>query len=160
MIEWIILFYMHFLLTISSPKCCDAGIREEAAVPQRDTRPHAHHVVVLYSVDQTAGGLVNQLLCHVGAFLFAVPLKAEIVLPNYALSRDSYHSVFWQQQWHRQPLETLLDVERIIQHWHRRGVRVHKVRGRLSTDWHIRLQTVLRYQLMPPLMQLSLEQRV
>ena len=127
MIEKRILFFLHIVLTISSPDCCVASIREGAEVAQSDARPHGHRVVVLYSIDQTAGGLVNQLLCHVGAFLFAVPLKAEIVLPEYALSRDSYNSAFWEQQWHRQPLGTLLDVERIVHHWHKRGVVVHKV---------------------------------
>ena len=134
MTERRILYTLHVLLTICSPKCCVANIREGTHIPQSDARPYVHRVVVIYSIDQTAGGLVNQLLCHVGAFLFAVPLKAEIVLPEDALSRDSYRSAFWEQQWHRQPLGTLLDVERIVQRWHRHGVVVHKVRDCTSTD--------------------------
>ena len=129
-----ILLPLRVLLIVSSLQCCLASISEGAKVPESDAGHHAHRVIVLYGVDQTAGGLVNQLLCHVGAFLFAVPLKAEIVLPDDALSRDSYDSPFWQQQWHRRPLGTLLNVERIVQRWHRHGVVVHKVRDCTSID--------------------------
>ena len=67
MIEKRILLVLHAVLTVSSPNCCVASIREEAEVPQSTMRPRGHRVVVLYSIDQTAGGLVNQLLCHVGS---------------------------------------------------------------------------------------------
>ena len=67
-----VLYLLHMILTILSPKCCVANVRDGTQVSQSDARPHAHRVVVIYSIDQTAGGLVNQLLCHVGAFLFAV----------------------------------------------------------------------------------------
>ena len=138
-----ILLFLRILLLVSPPQCCVASVTEGVKVPQSDAQHHAHRIVVLYGVDETAGGLVNQLLCHVGAFLFAVPLKAEIVLPDDALSRDSYDSPFWQQQWHRRPLKTLLDVERIVQRWHRHGVIVHKVRNCTLTDRHLRLQPSL-----------------
>ena len=50
------------------------------------------------ALNLTAGGLVNQLLCHVGASPMALRLKAEMAVLDDTLSRDSYNSAFWQQQ--------------------------------------------------------------
>ena len=87
---------------------------------------HTHRVIVKYHVDKTAGGLINQMLCHVGAFLLAVPLKAEILLPG-ALSRSTFDTKWWQQEWHTQPLQSLLDVEELIRYWRKRGIVIHQV---------------------------------
>ena len=83
-------------------------------------------LIVKYAIDGTAGGLVNQLLCHIGAFMFAVPLNAEIALPS-ALSRSTYNNSWWQQEWKYRPLRTLLDVDDLVRYWKRRGILVHEV---------------------------------
>lgn len=79
-----------------------------------------------YHVDRTAGGLINQMLCHIGAFLMAIPLRAEILLPS-ALSRSSYDTKWWQQEWHTKPLQSLLDVDEMIYYWRKRGMVVYQV---------------------------------
>ena len=89
-------------------------------------RGDEHRVVVRYGIDGSAGGVINQMLCHIGAFMLAVSLRAEIELPN-ALSRSTYNVSFWQQKWHVEPLSTLLDVDRIVVYWQRQGIAVHKV---------------------------------
>ncbi len=83
-------------------------------------------LIVTYAIDGTAGGLVNQMLCHIGAFMFAVPLHAEIVLPS-ALSRSTYNSSWWQQEWNSIPLRSLLDVDKLVRYWKWRGILVHEV---------------------------------
>ncbi len=85
-----------------------------------------HRVLVKYHVDKTAGGLINQMLCHIGAFLLAIPLRAEVLLPG-ALSRSTYDSKWWQQEWHTEPLQSLLNVEDIVRYWRKRGIIVHQV---------------------------------
>ena len=87
-----------------------------------------HRVLVKYHVDKTAGGLINQMLCHIGAFLLAIPLRAEVLLPG-ALSRRTYDSKWWQQEWRTEPLQSLLNVEDIVRYWQKRGITVHQV------DW-------------------------
>ena len=86
-----------------------------------------HRVIVRYHIDKTAGGLINQMLCHIGAFLLAIPLRAEVVLPG-ALSRSTYATKWWQQEWHPEPLDSLLDVKGVIRYWHQHGVVVYEAR--------------------------------
>ena len=85
-----------------------------------------HRTVLRYHVDHTAGGLINQILCHIGAFLLAVPLRAEVLLPG-ALSRSTFDTNWWQQEWHKEPLHSLLNVQDIIAFWRKRGILVHQV---------------------------------
>ena len=80
-------------------------------------------------------GLINQHYSHIAAFSLAAMLGAELVLPP-AVCRDSfahYFSVFKEKnevQWSPVPLESLLDVDGIINYWRPRGLVLHKVRVR------------------------------
>ena len=107
----------------------------ERGIPQgvmnRWERSLEHRTIVIYHVDKTAGGLVNQLLCHIGAFLLAIPLKADILLPS-ALSRSTFDTKWWRQEWHTEPLQSLLDVKDMIRYWRRRGIVVHQVEQQKS----------------------------
>lgn len=77
-------------------------------------------------------GLINQHYSHIAAFSLAAMLGAELVLPP-AVCRDSfahYFSVFKEKnevQWSPVPLDSLLDVEGIINYWRPRGLVIHKV---------------------------------
>lgn len=76
-------------------------------------------------------GLINQHYSHIAAFSLAAMLGAELVLPP-AVCRDSfahYFSVFKEKnevQWSPVPLDSLLDVEGIINYWRPRGLVLHK----------------------------------
>ena len=115
------------LLCISGENLqCSAERRLPQALATGVDPSQKHSVIVRYHVDRTAGGLINQILCHIGAFLLAVPLRAEIMLPD-ALSRKSFDTKWWQQEWHSEPLQSLLEVEEIIRYWRKRGILVHQV---------------------------------
>ncbi len=79
-------------------------------------------------------GLINQHYSHIAAFSLAAMLGAELVLPP-AVCRDSfahYFSVFKEKnevQWSPVPLESLLNVDGIINYWRPRGLVLHKVGG-------------------------------
>lgn len=76
-------------------------------------------------------GLINQHYSHIAAFSLAAMLGAELVLPP-AVCRDSfahYFSVFKEKnevQWSPVPLDSLLDVDGIINYWRPRGLVLHK----------------------------------
>ena len=92
----------------------------------RAERGEDHRILVRYDIDGSAGGLVNQLLCHVAAFMLAVSLKAEVVLPH-ALSRSSFNVTWEEQRWQKEPLDTLLEINSIVRYWRHRGIIVHEV---------------------------------
>lgn len=78
-------------------------------------------------------GLINQQYSHIAAFALGAVLGAELVLPP-AVKRDSfahYFSTFKDQNevsWTADPLDSLLDVDKIMEFWHARGLVIHKVR--------------------------------
>ena len=77
-------------------------------------------------------GLINQHYSHIAAFVLSAALQSEIVLPP-AVQRDSFAKYFSTKKgenevsWTPAPLESLLDVERIIETWRLLGMTVHKV---------------------------------
>lgn len=83
-------------------------------------------------------GLVNQLYSHIAALALAAHLGAEVILPP-AAKRDSfahYFSVFKEQNevlWSADPLESLLNVDYLIDFWAKRGMTVTRVSGRRHT---------------------------
>jgi hypothetical protein len=86
-------------------------------------------VVMRYTA---CGGLINQQYSHIAAFSLAAVLGAELVLAP-AVKRDSfahYFSTFKEQNevsWMAAPLESLLDVDAIVQYWANKSLAVHKV---------------------------------
>ena len=83
-------------------------------------------------------GLINQQYSHIAAFALGSAIGADLVLPP-ALMRDSFGSYFSMRKeknqvaWTPAPIESLLDVDSIINAWQSRGVTVHKVRLCYST---------------------------
>ena len=75
-------------------------------------------------------GLVNQMLGHVGAFLLAASLRADIVL-HHALSGKIYDIPFWKQEWQKRPFGTLLGVDKMVKHCRRLGSGSIRLRMRL-----------------------------
>ncbi len=77
-------------------------------------------------------GLINQHYSHIAAFSLCAVLGAELVLPP-AVKRDSfahYFSVFKEHnevKWTPAPLESLLNVDKIVEFWRGRGLTVHRV---------------------------------
>ncbi len=77
-------------------------------------------------------GLINQHYSHIAAFVLSAALQSEIVLPP-AVQRDSFAKYYSTRKgenevsWTPAPLESLLDVERIIETWRLLGMTVHKV---------------------------------
>lgn len=77
-------------------------------------------------------GLINQHYSHIAAFSLSAVLGAELVLPP-AVKRDSfahYFSVFKEHnevKWTPAPLESLLNVDKIVDFWQGRGLTVHRV---------------------------------
>ena len=78
-------------------------------------------------------GLINQHYSHIAAFVLAIALRSEIVLPP-AAQRDSFGKYFSTRKdeneisWTPVPLNSLLDVEKIIETSRIRGMTVHEVR--------------------------------
>ncbi|KAL0049810.1 hypothetical protein WJX82_010329 [Trebouxia sp. C0006] len=76
-------------------------------------------------------GLINQHYSHIAAFSLCAVLGAELVLPP-AVKRDSfahYFSVFKEHnevKWTPAPLESLLNVDKIVEFWRGRGLTVHR----------------------------------
>lgn len=76
-------------------------------------------------------GLINQHYSHIAAFSLSAVLGAELVLPP-AVKRDSfahYFSVFKEHnevKWTPAPLESLLNVDKIVDFWQGRGLTVHR----------------------------------
>lgn len=76
-------------------------------------------------------GLINQHYSHIAAFSLAAVLGAELVLPP-AVCRDSfghYFSVFKEKNevlWSPVPLDSLLDLDKIISFWKTQGMAVHR----------------------------------
>ncbi|KAK9827681.1 hypothetical protein WJX81_007940 [Elliptochloris bilobata] len=80
----------------------------------------------------TAGtGLINQHYSHISAIALAATLGAELVLPP-AVKRDSFALYFHhikeknEVTWTPTPLEALLDVDKIVETWHARGLTIHR----------------------------------
>ena len=77
-------------------------------------------------------GLINQHYSHIAAFSLSAVLGAELVLPP-AVKRDSfahYFSVFKEHnevKWTPAPLDSLLNVDKIIDFWQGKGLTVHRV---------------------------------
>ena len=69
---------------------------------------------------------VVQQYSHIAAFALALKLGASIVLPP-AVTRENFKRTYSQVEWLAAPLETLLDVDEIIERWHQVGMHVHKV---------------------------------
>ena len=113
-----------FLALLASARCTAPHGRPESVL--RMHRGGTHRIIVKYDIDGSAGGLINQLLCHVAAFMLAVSLEYEILLPH-ALSRSSFNVTWEEQRWQKEPLDTLLNVDSIVRHWRHRGIIVHKV---------------------------------
>lgn len=92
-------------------------------------KPLPFRLVLRYTV---CGGLINQQYGHISAFAVAQALGAEIVLP-LACYRESFNQRYSlnnelnSMHWHSAPLETLMDVERLITTWKQWGFIVHKV---------------------------------
>ena len=82
-------------------------------------------------------GLINQHYSHIAAFSLCAVLGAELVLPP-AVKRDSfahYFSVFKEHnevKWTPAPLESLLNVDKIVEFWRGRGLTVHRVSLQIS----------------------------
>lgn len=80
-------------------------------------------------------GLINQHYSHIAAFTLAAALKSELVLPP-AVQRDSFAKYFSLDEgknevsWTPAPLDTLLDVDAVIDSWEEMGMTIHKV------SWH------------------------
>lgn len=76
-------------------------------------------------------GLINQHYSHIAAFSLAAALGAELILPP-AVCRDSFAHYFSMNReknevrWSPVPLESLLDVDAIIDYWRPRGMVVHR----------------------------------
>lgn len=76
-------------------------------------------------------GFINQHYSHIAAFSLARMLGAEIVLPT-GCKRDSFGSAFSTDKaknnviWKTTPLESILDVNRIISYWFNKGFVVHR----------------------------------
>ncbi|KAK9810163.1 hypothetical protein WJX72_005905 [[Myrmecia] bisecta] len=76
-------------------------------------------------------GLINQHYSHIAAFSLSAVLGAEIVLPP-AVKRDSfahYFSVYKEHNevsWTPAPLESLLNVDKLVDFWRSRGLTVHR----------------------------------
>lgn len=124
------------------PDLKKAGIDTEAKARQHYTawgraegRVHKRLRVILRYTACT--GLINQHYSHIAAFVLSYALRSEIVLPP-AVQRDSFGKYFSTRKdeneisWTPVPLVSLLDVEKIIEAWHIRGMIVHEVRMRLD----------------------------
>lgn len=72
-------------------------------------------------------GLVNQLYCHISAISLARAMEVELVLPP-AVKLDAKQSEQNEVKWVSDDLETLLDVDSLIEFWKLKGLRIHKVR--------------------------------
>mmetsp|Transcript_3827 Transcript_3827/g.11047 ORF Transcript_3827/g.11047 Transcript_3827/m.11047 type:complete len:533 (-) Transcript_3827:775-2373(-) len=76
-------------------------------------------------------GLINQHYSHIASFVLAAVLGAEVVLPP-AAKRDSfanYFSVYKEHNevsWSSAPLDSLLNVDKLIDVWREKGLVVHK----------------------------------
>lgn len=70
------------------------------------------------------GGLNNQLLCHLTAFMMAQEIGSEVVLAP-ALKRTAFAAE--GNSWIWEDTDTLLDVDKMVAYWATRGLVVHKV---------------------------------
>ncbi|GAB4821432.1 hypothetical protein N2152v2_008478 [Parachlorella kessleri] len=68
-------------------------------------------------------GLCNQLFAHLSLLAIASAFNATLVLPP-AASRDTFNG---QSEFREEPIETLLDVDRMADHWRSKGLRIVKV---------------------------------
>lgn len=77
-------------------------------------------------------GLINQHYSHISAVMLSAMLGAELVLPP-AVKRDSFANYFSPFQdkneiiWSPTPLESLYNVDQIVDFWQKRGLFLHKV---------------------------------
>ena len=124
LLKWQPCLCLIVLALLGSARCTAPHGRPESVL--RMHRGDHHRVIVKYDIDGSAGGLINQLLCHVAAFMLAVSLKYEILLPH-ALSRSSFNVTWEEQRWQKEPLDTLLNIDSIVRYWRHRGIIVHKV---------------------------------
>ena len=77
-------------------------------------------------------GLINQQYSHIAAFALAAALDSELVLPP-AVQRNSFGKYFSMEKsrnhmkWTPARLDTLLDVDAVIEAWHNDGMTIHRV---------------------------------
>lgn len=96
-------------------------------------------------------GLINQHYSHIAAFVLSAALQSEIVLPP-AVQRDSFGKYFSTRKdenevsWTPAPLDSLLDVERIIETWRLSGMTVHKV----TVVFRLNCMTSIYHSIEPP----------
>jgi len=84
-------------------------------------------IIIQYTA---CGGLVNQLYSTIAAIAIATTMGAELVLPP-AVHRDSFAKHFSTKKenndvdWYASPLDEILDVDRLRDHWRSRGLIMH-----------------------------------
>lgn len=117
-----------------------AGVSKPSSIPKskysdRDNKKDKkkifgkQRIIVRYTA---CTGLINQHYSHIAAFSLSHVLGAELVLPP-AVKRDSfehYFSPFAEQNevlWTPDHLRSLLDVDKIINHWKGKGLILHEV---------------------------------
>ena len=74
---------------------------------------------------------MNQQYSHIAAFMWAINLGAEVVLPP-AKYRDSFGEL---RSWTEAPLSTLLDVSSITSYWATRGLTLWQARCLPLSTW-------------------------
>jgi len=90
--------------------------------------PVPFRLLLRYTV---CGGLINQHYAHISALMIAQALGAEVVLP-LACYRESFgqhfslHTEENEMKWYSAPLETLVDVDRLVDVWRDWGLIIHK----------------------------------
>ncbi|RMZ53967.1 hypothetical protein APUTEX25_002544 [Auxenochlorella protothecoides] len=108
-----------------------AGDDEELREWLRGARSLGRRVVLRYSA---CGGLINQQYSHLSAFILATALRAEVVLPP-ACFRNSFGLHYDmdikrnKMEWFTTPVNTLLDVPRVIENWKALGIKVYETPG-------------------------------
>jgi hypothetical protein len=75
----------------------------------------------------TAGGLTNQLLAHLPAFMIAREVGADVVVAP-VVSRSGFTR--GNKEWRMESAETLFDLDKMQAFWRDQGLVVHKVRMR------------------------------
>ena len=124
-------FFVSMLLaSLCSARCAAPHSRQ--AIVLRNSR-EARCVIGRDDIDWGAGGLISQVQCRMAAVILTVTPTEEVLLPH-KLSRSSFNATCEEQEWHKESLDTLLNIDSIAGYWRHRGMIIHNMNVHSSTS--------------------------
>ena len=122
----------HEILRVFCLRSLSTCMKKRSAIPDGggEALPKAPRIILRY---MACAGLFNQHYSHIAALTLAAALDATLVMAP-AVQRNSYAKLFSMSKEHNEvewtpaPLDSLLDVSKIMETWSAKGITIQMVR--------------------------------